>query len=301
MAVVTGLTAARMLEIEASSVVDGDVVGGHLILQKHDGTEIDAGSVVGPVGPQGPAGIAIVAIPGEIRMWPGATLPQVTDYGHWAWANGDVFDEATYPKAAAAIDPAWKTAHGQANPGVGKFRVPDLRGLVPAGPDAMPAGTPRANRITRPDGILQGKSTGEERHVMITQEMPKHTHIFAGNPLPAHGHAGSSFAGDPLPGHYHTTEAEWKASFAATSSSICITNLAGAGPATPGNAVYPATNWVSAGTPTGAVSVATASAGTPSGTNANTGGGGADPVGQGQPHENMQPTVFVPYIVKLDD
>ena len=56
MATVTGLTAERMLEIEAASVVDGDVVGGHLILTKHDGTQFDAGTVIGPVGPEGPVG-----------------------------------------------------------------------------------------------------------------------------------------------------------------------------------------------------------------------------------------------------
>ena len=35
MATVTGFTAARMLAIEGASVVDGDIVGGHLILTKH--------------------------------------------------------------------------------------------------------------------------------------------------------------------------------------------------------------------------------------------------------------------------
>ena len=48
MATVTGLTAARMLEIEAASIIDGEVVDGHLILAKHDGNPIDAGPVTGP-------------------------------------------------------------------------------------------------------------------------------------------------------------------------------------------------------------------------------------------------------------
>lgn len=48
MAQVTGLTAERMLEIEASSVVDGGVVGDNLVLTKHDGTIINAGNVRGP-------------------------------------------------------------------------------------------------------------------------------------------------------------------------------------------------------------------------------------------------------------
>ncbi len=57
MATVTGLTANRMLAIEAASVVDGDVdASGNLILTKHDGSQINAGSVIGPQGPQGPVG-----------------------------------------------------------------------------------------------------------------------------------------------------------------------------------------------------------------------------------------------------
>lgn len=46
MATVTGLTAARMLAIEAASVVSGEIDDtGHLILTQHDGTEIDAGAI----------------------------------------------------------------------------------------------------------------------------------------------------------------------------------------------------------------------------------------------------------------
>lgn len=47
MATITGLTAARMLAIEAASVVDGEVVGDNLILTKHDASTIDAGNVRG--------------------------------------------------------------------------------------------------------------------------------------------------------------------------------------------------------------------------------------------------------------
>lgn len=50
MSSVTSLTAARMLEIEAASVVGGLINGsGHLILTKHDGSTIDAGAVLGSV------------------------------------------------------------------------------------------------------------------------------------------------------------------------------------------------------------------------------------------------------------
>jgi len=54
MATITGLTKARMLEIEAASVVNGFVnVDGDLILEKHDGSTVAAGSVIGPPGPPG--------------------------------------------------------------------------------------------------------------------------------------------------------------------------------------------------------------------------------------------------------
>lgn len=52
MATVTGLTKARMLEIEAASVVSGSVNDlGNLILVTHAGTNIDAGAVMDPLLP----------------------------------------------------------------------------------------------------------------------------------------------------------------------------------------------------------------------------------------------------------
>lgn len=46
MATVTGLTADRMLAIEAATVVSGAIDGfGHLILTKHDGSTVDAGDI----------------------------------------------------------------------------------------------------------------------------------------------------------------------------------------------------------------------------------------------------------------
>ncbi|MET0786513.1 MAG: hypothetical protein ABWY25_07405 [Paenisporosarcina sp.] len=56
MATVTGFTAERMLAIENTTVVDGEVQGDNLILLQRDGTPIDAGNVRGPQGNPGPAG-----------------------------------------------------------------------------------------------------------------------------------------------------------------------------------------------------------------------------------------------------
>lgn len=62
MGTVTGLTALRMLAIEAASVISGVVTNGNLILTRKDGTTINAGNVRGPQGIQG--------IPGSITVSP---------------------------------------------------------------------------------------------------------------------------------------------------------------------------------------------------------------------------------------
>lgn len=266
MAVVTGMTAARMQEIEAASVVDGDVVGGHLILQKHDGTEIDAGSVVGPPGPQGPAGIAKIPIPGQILIWPGTTLPNLTQHGKWVWANGDPYDIATYPQAAANIDPAWNTAAGQANPGAGKFRVPDMRGFVPAGLDAMPVGSARANRMTRSVAIVIAGKTGEEYHVITIPEMPVHAHSVSDG---GHSHDIS---------HDHPLQmlTSYGTGFQPGSGGGIVVDRGGGGSGSPIKYFLGNSSWNGSG-----ISIQ------------NRGGDGQ--------HETVQPTIMVPYIVKLDD
>lgn len=62
MATVTGFTATRMQAIEDSAIIDGDVIGGNLILTRHDGATVNAGSVIGPTGPTGPTGATSIAI-----------------------------------------------------------------------------------------------------------------------------------------------------------------------------------------------------------------------------------------------
>ena len=265
MATVTGLTASRMQEIEAASVVEGEVVAGNLILTKHDGTEINAGPVTGAQGPPGPPGPALVAIPGEVKLWPGDTLPDLATYGKWVWADGAYYPIADHPIAAGHIADAWNTFAGASDPGPTNFRVPDLRGLVASGMDAMPGGS-RANRMTRADAIILAKRTGKETHSVTTLEMPSHSHggfvVSGGEHMHYLPPDTLAHTGKQIPG--------WSAGYVGHIN-------AGPEPSYP-YAVF----WL----------LRVGGDGTHS--------HGINLEGSNNAHENVQPTVFVPYIVCLD-
>lgn len=73
MATITGLTAERMLEIEAQCIVNGAVdLSDHLILTKHDGTTVDAGNVRGPAGSTGATGTLAASTAASIDTAAGA-------------------------------------------------------------------------------------------------------------------------------------------------------------------------------------------------------------------------------------
>jgi microcystin-dependent protein len=241
MATVTGLTAERMIEIEDASIVDADIIGGHLILTKHDGTTTDAGSVVGPTGPAGPTGSG--GLPGEIKMWPGTVLPDLATFGKWVWADGAVYVTATYPLSAANIATQWRTFAGATDPGGSNFRVPDLRGLVPVGLDQMPGGA-RANRMTRSVAITIAARTGEETHIITVAELAPHGHSITD------------------PGHNHSTGIGGVIAAAGGADDVRQAGTTNTGSKVTGISIN------------------------------NTGGGVA--------HENVQPSVFIPYIVCLN-
>lgn len=204
------------------------------------------------------------SIPGEIKLWPGGALPTAARYGKWVWADGAIYDTALYPEAAANIATAWRTAFGAADPGGGKFRVPDLRGVTPHGMDGMPGGT-RANRTARAAAATQAANGGEEYHALTQAELAAHAHVVTD---PGHGHS----LNDPQHTHPPGFQLLLCAQPGAGSSAYVINSSGG-------------TSMLS---PTG---IGINSTGTGVSLQ-NTGGGGA--------HENLPPSVFVPYIVRLD-
>lgn len=232
-------------------------------------------ALTGPQGPAGPAG----GIPGEIKLWPGTVLPDQTKYGKWVWADGAIYSAATYPEASANIATQWKTAHGAADPGAGNFRVPDLRGVSPMPLDQMPGGS-RANRTTRASAITIAAKTGEEYHTLALTETPSHTHsVTTGGASAGHVH---------YLGSVHGSIGGWQATAVIRGGD----RGSGAYSQVPIGLDY---NYMEATADSGTLYNYSSGAHqdhTHSGTSAAQGGGGA--------HENLPPTVFIPYIVRLD-
>ena len=235
-----------------------------------------------PIWDTGATGGGAGSIPGEIKMWSGASLPAAR-YGKWVWADGAIYDEATYPEAAANIHSNWKTAHGAADPGAGKFRVPDLRGLTPMGMDAMPGGAD-AGRMSRATTIAA--KSGEEYHTLAAGEMPSHSHT-----VNSHSHGGATGTISADHAHYtgahtHSIRVGVRLGFGIGSNSGDYYQQDATGGQ--GDIIQARDAGWSGGVNTNHTHAVTAEA---PGTNAQGGGGS---------HENLPPTVFVPYIVRLD-
>jgi microcystin-dependent protein len=170
MATVTSFTAARMLAMEADTIIDGNVVGDNLILIKKDSSTVDAGSVRGPVGPQGPDGNPT----GTIIMGGWAVAPS-----GYLLLNGAtvVGGTATYA-ALAAMYPSWVVGPN--------LVLPDTAGVVPLG------------------GATPGVVSGSMTHTLVEANLPSHTHSISAHthPVPSHTHTtpDHSHAG---PSHTH--------------------------------------------------------------------------------------------------
>lgn len=158
MTTVTGLTATRMIAIEAASVVGGTVNGGgHLILTKHDASTIDAGSVIGPTGAPGVS-------TGTLDTFMSDHMPVCTVVNYlgtaapnakWLTMVGQtiVGGQTTYPAFWAAIPASMKSGSN--------ILMPDTRGRVSVG---------YSSAETEFDTILE--TGGAKVHALSQAELP---------------------------------------------------------------------------------------------------------------------------------
>lgn len=153
MTIVTALTAARMMAIEAASIVSGAIVGDNLILTRFGGGTVNAGNVRGPIGPPGNPSMPI----GSIVAFHGTVAP-----ADWHICNGTTHGSS----ALQAVS--------------GSAYTPDLRGKFILGVSTSPAHpinqTGGAERVTltseesgvRPHGHTGSAMSGDHQHTGST-------------------------------------------------------------------------------------------------------------------------------------
>lgn len=106
---------------------------------------------------------------GAIVAYAGTTLPAGSKFD---WADGGLINKITYATFFTRVGHAY---NGGVDPGSNMVRKPDKRGRVPVGADNFGA-TGDAARIFN-SNRLRGQNGGEERHTLLTANMPSHTHI----------------------------------------------------------------------------------------------------------------------------
>jgi len=150
---VTGLTAAAMQAIIDGSIVSGSVNGsGHLILTKHDGSTVDAGSVVGPTGATGATGPTAPAATGSIMMFGSVTPPS-----GWVLCDGSAKSRTTFSALFAVIGTTYGSGDGSTT-----FNVPNMTA-----------------RFARHDTGNMGQSGGSDTHPH-THTVSSHAHSLSG-------------------------------------------------------------------------------------------------------------------------
>ena len=122
MPTVSSFTAARSQAIEDGAIVDGTIDGDDLILIKHDGSTINAGSVRGPQGNPGPGGTDITGLMellcpvGSMFEFGGSTAPS-----GWLICDGASYLRTDYPDLFSVVGVEFGSVDST------HFNVPDFR------------------------------------------------------------------------------------------------------------------------------------------------------------------------------
>lgn len=117
---------------------------------------------------------------GSTLGWPLNTNPSDTN---WLICDGKAISRATYSTLFALVGTTWGVGDGSTT-----FNLPDFRGRVQLGGNN--ASLPNAKNATYSTRNLAATG-GEESHVLVTNELPTHTHTLTD---PGHFHASNSGA-----------------------------------------------------------------------------------------------------------
>ena len=317
MATVTGLTAQRMLEIEASAIIGGAVdLNGHLQLETHGGQTMDAGLVRGEAG-VGPSGTVV--------MHAAPTPPP-----GWLSCDGSAVSRAVYPGLFSSIGTTYGVGDGSTT-----FNLPNLRGRVAVGfggsydtmgatggaetvtltADQMPVHTHTQN----PHSHVQNSHTHTQSAHNHAQNSHNHAQNSHNHSASAHSHGsaahnhsqgahlhgsdggalgwrGNTFGSGSLAGIAQDGSARNTSSTTASNASTSVTTYT----ETSANVAATATNTAATATNTAATATnnaATATNNTATATNNNTTATNNN-AGGGAAHPNMQPFMVLNYIIK---
>lgn len=218
MATVNGLTAERMLEIEANVVVGGAVVGDDLILTKHDGSTINAGHVRGDPGPVDlEEWLDFADPPGTPKPYEHSVLP-----ARHGWCDAATeYDGDLYPKLAAIFLTGANCVNGACADGF--FRLPNHKGRFMIARDSTIAAY---DTLRETGGSKDAVVVDHDHGVNASADQDAHLHTVP------HGHTA-----DQAP-HTHTIDGDGGDRIAFTYPSTHATVTVGGGDATAQEVAY---------------------------------------------------------------
>lgn len=98
----------------------------------------------------------------------------------WLWCDGSVYAQATYPELYGVLGTAYDVNGTAAAPGVGNFRVPDMRGHSPIGAGSAQTGTTGAldsGGGASASTYIRGTKAGIKRHILASTESGVASHL----------------------------------------------------------------------------------------------------------------------------
>lgn len=285
MATITGLTAARMLAIEAASIVSGAISGDNLILTKFDGSTVNAGNVRGPQGPTGPDGNPI----GTFIMGGWASEP-----ANYKFLNGQTITDGAITYATiAALFPSWVSGNNLILPNAMNGVVPMGSSTAGAVSGSMTHTLTEANLANHIHTVSAHTHTGPSH----THTGPSHQHSYSGwteNASPTHTHAAGGGNGE-----FIFRDTAYNTGFAIpwnTSQTGGVSPIAVAYVATTTNNSTTHSHYMTGTTDASGTGV-TGSSGT--GATGSGGGGNTSAVGSGTPVDHTPRNITVKLAVKV--